>query len=57
MESLSLATKYRMNSGHEIPALGYGVSIGTINLRIDRYKIEQLTFCSIGLSNVCSKLS
>lgn len=30
MESLSLATKYRMNSGHEIPALGYGVSIGTI---------------------------
>lgn len=26
MASLSLDTKYRMNSGYEIPALGFGVS-------------------------------
>ena len=25
MEPLSLQTKYRMNCGHEIPALGFGV--------------------------------
>lgn len=28
MASLSLATKYRMNSGYEIPALGFGVCSG-----------------------------
>ena len=31
MASLSLASKYRMHTGYEIPALGYGVSSGALD--------------------------
>lgn len=43
MANLSLSTKYQMNSGHEIPALGFGVSL---NKRIETLDLANICYFS-----------